>query len=142
MPNDYSTDRHWIGELILNMPEGRKSYGKFNRDEIKMGSEGGTVDDPEDGVGIPTGGKQTAENLSISRPYKRSRDRIVYIELKPLRGRVTGEFLVWEADDDGNPYSETPLDTLDIRVQQITIPKGAAGSSDSGEISLDLQVRP
>lgn len=141
MPNNFLTARNWRLELVLDMPAGRKSYGFWNRSELTFGADGQLITDPEDGK-VPVGGDQTAENLTISRPFKRSRDRDVYRELKPVRGRVSGQAHVWELDDFDQPTSSQPIDSLDVVLLQVVLPEGDAGSSDPSIIAGELQVRP
>jgi len=149
MAIDISRASNWRGRLVLAVPPGTpgrgdngfKGYGYWNRGELTLGSDGQTITDPEDGI-VPIGGKQTAENLAISRPYKRTRDRQVFAELSPLRGRAPGHFYVWELDDFGTPTTSAPLATLEVVLAQIVLPEGDADSSDPSVIAGELQVRP
>lgn len=139
----------WRGELLLKVPpsipgraaDGFKSYGLWNRGELTFGGESTTITDPEDGV-QPLAGRQTAENVSISRPFRRRRDDLVYAELKPLRTRVGGKLHIWMLDEFRQPTSSQPLDVLEVVLLQIVLPESDANSADESILSAELLVKP
>lgn len=139
--NDFLLSGRWRAELVLDTPGGRRSFGWWDRDEATFGAEAATVHDPELGRGIPVGGVPTADELTISRPWKASRDRPAWQELKAWRGRVGGELLIWELDEWDQPYSSSPLDRLQVVVTQVVLPGGESGSNDPSRIAVQLQVR-
>lgn len=143
-----SRGQNWRGRLVLAVPPGTpgrgdnglKGYGYWFRGELTLGADAQTVADPEYGE-VAIGGNQTAENLPISRPYDRSRDRQVYTELRPLRGRSGGYFYIWELDNYRQPTTSAPIETLEVVLNQIVLPEGS-GSSDPSVIAGELQVNP
>lgn len=137
---DYQRQNDWRAELIRVSTS--KSYGRFNHSDLNFGSETATVDDPEDGAGIPIGGKQTAEDTTLSRPWKRSRDRATYNELKALRGTQEVFTLnIHDLDDLGNPVSSTPLESLTVYIQEVTPPEGDKSGTDASTITIKVSVK-
>jgi len=143
MPFDILGQKNWRAELLVPNPAtgADESYGFWNRSELTFGSDNSTVTDPEDGT-VPIGGKQTAEPVTLTRPFKSSRDLPVYTKLKPRRGRTTASLPIWLLDDFGNPTSATPIDTLKCVFQEIKLPEGEAGGTDASQITVTLEVQP
>lgn len=137
MPIEYARQDTWRTQVIINGVD----YGRWNRGEVTLGSESGTIDDPEDGT-QPIGGRQTIENVELTRGFKRSRDLRVYRDVKPLRGRATVQLITHVLGDDGLPYETTPTDTFTGILQEIKLPEGSRGGNDGSEISLTVQLTP
>lgn len=140
------SQKNWRGELKYEIPAASgvtlKSYGYFNSDDITFGSESTTIQDPEDGGQI-VGGVQTADEFAINRPWKLTRDDVAYGELKPLRGRSKGQFVIWQLDPvTGQPTSAQPLDTLVVQVKEVTKPGSDANGSDPTMIAINLSQQP
>jgi len=138
MANDFLRQSNWRAEMVGKRTG--KSYGLWNHGELAFGSEAGEVVDPEDG-NVPIGGRKTAENVEINRPWKRTRDRAVYQELKPLRGGIEMILIIHELDDFGQPVSSTPLDTLDAVLLEVKASEADKGGGDPSTIMCTLQVR-
>jgi hypothetical protein len=135
----YNRESTWRAELIRLRDN--KSYGRFNHDDVAFGSETGSVDDPEYGSEA-IGGKQTAGSITIDRPFRRSRDRAAYQELKPQRGREKFLVVIHDLDDDGQPVLSAPMDTLICMLTEVTLPGGKKGGSDPSSLKIELEVNP
>lgn len=135
----YNRDSTWRAELIRERD--MKSYGFFNHDDVAFGSESGTVDDPEYGT-EQIGGKQTAGSINIDRPFRRSRDRTAFRELKPQRGRERFILPIHDLDDDGIPVSSEPVDTLVCMLTEVTLPAGKKGGTEPSSLKISLEVNP
>lgn len=130
--------KNWRGEFTYQ----GVSYGYWNSDDITFSSESTSITDPEDGPQI-VGGVQTAEDLTIRRPWKLTRDSVVYSTLKPLRGRGGGEFIIHELDPvTGQPVRSEPLDVLKVQAKELVKPGGDVEGSEKSEIQIGLTVQP
>lgn len=143
MPFEILGQKNWRAELLVPNPITGvdESYGYWNRSELTFGSDNTTVTDPEDGT-VPIGGKQTAESVTLTRPFKRSRDPAVYKALKPRRGRTEVKLPIWMLDDFGVPETATPIDTAIGTLTEIKLPEGEAGGGDGSQITVTLELRP
>lgn len=115
--------------------------GKWNGPEIELGSETGDGVDPEFG-NYSTGGRQTAGEIELTRPWKRDRDRTVSALLKAGRGRLNGTLGVIELDDYGVATSSEPLDVYDVLVTGRKTPPANAAGDDAAEISVMVRIQP
>jgi hypothetical protein len=135
----FLTQNDWRLELVIQ----GESYGLWDHDDITAGSESKTAYDPEDGA-VPVGGIQTAEDLTVTRMWKLTRESVKYARLKALRGRpVDAVAIIHERDPiTGQPVSATPLETLKVLVKEVVKPGGQSGGSDEVKISVTLTVQP
>lgn len=113
--------------------------GFWNAKDLEFGSESSEVSDPEYGV-TPNGGRQTGDDLELTRPWRRGRERGVYQLLKPQRGRASVLIAVHELDDYGVPTTPDPLDTMAGVLSAVTKPEGSADGDDAAELSITVQV--
>ncbi|WP_210492294.1 hypothetical protein [Patulibacter sp. SYSU D01012] len=115
-------------------------YGYFNGEEVDFGSEANDDWDPELGPVLVGGGRQTADDLKLERPWLPSRDRPAYMALKPLRNRVRGTASLFEVDEFEQPLSSEPLDVVTILLTNVTMP-ASSSSGDAGKLKLTVKVQ-
>jgi hypothetical protein len=127
----------WRTQVLI---EGQ-DFGRWNRGEVSLGSTASTYDDPEDGT-VPLGGRQTAEDVELTRGFKRSRDLGVYRQLKALRGRAEVTLIIHVLGDDGLPVESTPTDVLTGVLTEVKLPEQSRGGDDASEISITVQLKP
>lgn len=131
------SQNNWRAEFIYN----GKSYGFFNRGELKFGSQADVITDPEEGQ-VLLGGRQTAENVDITRPWKLVRDTEGFRGLKALRGRGSGELILHELDPDTlQPTSSTPLDVLSVKLIEVVVPASDADGNGASMFTASLAVK-
>lgn len=141
------SQKDWRGELKYEIPNGNggtelKSFGYFNHDDISGDSDSTSIQDPEDG-GQLVGGIQTADEFSINRPWKVTRDDAAFKTLWPLRGRSKGQFPVWQLDPiTKQPTTAEPLFTFVIQIKGVTKPGSDANSSDPTMLVINLTQQP
>lgn len=136
MPFDFMRQDNWRAEIIMD----GESLGRWNRGEMTFGGENTEIVDPEFGQ-APIGGRQTAEPVTVSRPFRRTRDVPVYRRVKPRRNRNESQMLIHLLDDFGQPTTAEPVDTVDGVISEIVLPEGSAASSDSSEIQMTFVPR-
>ncbi len=115
--------------------------GRWNSDELELGSEVTDVIDPEYGPGT-AGGRQTGGDIALNRPWRYGRERPTYQRLNPKRGRSTGTLSVWELDEYGVPTSSEPFATYTVALVSVTCPEGDAEGDDKAVITIGLRVNP
>lgn len=133
---DYAAENKFRHVLTLN----GKSYGNFDGDSVDFGGEIQVDFDPEDGE-ILVGGKQTGDDLKLSRTWKRVRDAPVYKELKPLRLIAVGFVAIFELDEYNQPLSTTPLDNMPCMLTNVVKPASSAKGSDTGRLEITVKVK-
>lgn len=85
------------------------------------------------------GGPSTQENMTLSRPYKKSRDIELYRWARRVAGKIILTITEQPLDDDGNAYGQPLVDTA--RLLGVTRPE--VDADDTGGTSyIELSVSP